>query len=169
MCLNVCTVARALQQIPNFLNAKRNTHPECKTHTLWSTNHTPNFSTICLAVPEIRKWVRTCCCAPFFFCKKSLANGLQTTHQISAQSVQPLTRYGKGDTSACTHVQLNPTHDLRNTHRCLASKHTPNLVSAEPFLSYSLAANFDTLPAACVTCQGNVPQMSLPQMSQIRL
>ena len=46
----------------------------------------------------------------------------------------------------------------------LVSKYTHQIwsQSAEPFLSYSLAANFDTSHAARATCQGEPPNEPIP-------
>ena len=99
------------------------------------TNHTPSFSAICRAVPEIRKrgaHVRRCTCTPPLTFVKRQANGSLATNQISAQSVQPLPRYGKGGASAraqvCT-VSFTPPMTCVNMHRVLVSKHTPSLVT----------------------------------------
>ena len=135
-------------------------------------NHTPNFSTIRLAVSAI--WKRGTSAHAHVqmyptldFCKR-LANGFLTTHQISAQSVQPLPRYGKG---THLHVRTCARADVSTTPMtwlvCIAawSLNTYQIwsQSIQLFLSYSLATIFDTLHAARATYQGD------PQMSQHRL
>ena len=95
------------------------THDLCKTQCYWVPYHTASFSTNPPAVLEI--WergvhVRTCRCAPLMICVKRNANGSRTTLQVSAQSVQPFSRYGRGVcTCARAHVQTYPAHDLCKT------------------------------------------------------
>ena len=103
----------------------------------------PNFSASRTAVPEIRKMdahMLTCSCilrvqlhvrtSTFV---KHLANGSLITYQISAQSIQPFPRYGKGGTPARAHVQVYPIHDLCNVHRYFVSGLAPRqLRGAKP-------------------------------------
>ena len=141
----------------------RNTY---ETHCCWSYNHTPNFGTICPAVPEIRKrgaHMRTCCCTPSSTCVKRLANWSLTMCQRSAQSVHPLPKYGKG---AHMHVR---TCRFTTSMTCAIGTTVWSLKThqiwsqlAESVLGYGLVANFDTLHAIRATCQGGL------QMSQIQ-
>ena len=102
--------------------------------------------------------MRTCSYAPPSFFAKSPASGSLTTYQISAQSTQPFPRYGKGGTSARVYVRTCIGNPPVTCVICVAAR-SPNAhqilsPSAHPFLSYSLAANFDN-PSLC-TC--HVPQ-----------
>ena len=110
------------------------THNSRKTHSLWSTSHTPNFSTIHPAVSKMRKrgaHVSTCSCTPPQAFAKRLRNESLTIHQISAQCAQPLTGYEKWahlPLRTCSSADA-PIHNLcRNMHRYMVSKHKPNLV-----------------------------------------
>ena len=59
-------------------------------------------------------------------------------------------------TLAYAHMQIYPTHDLCNMHRCLVSKQTPNLVTIDQAVpELYLAVNFDTIHVARATCQGD--------------
>ena len=125
----------------------RSTRNTCKTHSYWSIipSHTPNFTAIHPAVPEIWKTgahVRTCNYAPSLAFVKRLANGSPTTYETSYQSAQPFPRYGKGGTSAPT-----PTHDPCNMHRHSWSLNTQQIwpLAVELFPIYSSVANFNTL------------------------
>ena len=67
------------------------------------SNNTRNFITKRPAITEIwkrgaRSYVRMCKCAPLIIrlSAKHDASGPLTTYQISAQSVQPVPKYGKG-------------------------------------------------------------------------
>ena len=86
--------------------------------------------------------------------RESKDSGLLTMHEISAQSVQPFPKYEKGGTSACARIQMYP---IMTCVICIATwaANTHQIWSqpAEQFLSYSLAANFETLHAARVTRQ----------------
>ena len=122
----------------------------------------PNFSAIRPAVTEIRKRGISARAhmSPFTFTKR-LANGLLTTHQLSAQSVRPVPRCGKRGISTRAHVR---TCRCTPPMTCLVyiavrSRNTHQIWSqwAEPFLSNSLATNFDTLHAARATRQGDIP------------
>ena len=157
-----CTVASAFV---------RTSPIQCKTHSKWSSYHTTNFRTKHPAV-EIRKrgaYVRTCSCIPPFAFVKRQANGFLTTVQISAQSVKPFPRCGKGGTSARAHVRKCRCTPPMTYVICIAAgslnTHQVWSLSVEPFLSYGLAANFDTIHVARATCEGD----PLPQMSQLRL
>ena len=116
MYLNVCTVTRELVRTFPIL---------CKTQTI-APSHAPSFSTIRPAVSEMRKR-GACVRAPFNFLTPPLTfvkiqtNGSLSTHQISAQSVQPFARYGKWLHLhvACAHVQMYRIHDLCIMHRYL--------------------------------------------------
>ena len=68
-----------------------------------------------------------------------------------------VTEIQKGDTSARAHVQMYHTHGLSNMHRYLPVN-TLMICSrsAQPLLSYSLAANFDILHAARATCTSQI-------------
>ena len=66
-------------------------------------------------------------------------------------------------TRARAHVQMYRTHDLCYMHRYLISEHTPNFsLSAHPFLSYSLAANFYTPHFARATVTAQVDWVLVP-------
>ena len=54
-----------LRCVYSYMCARADIPILCKTQTLWSPKHIPNFSTICPAVPQIRKrnaHVRTYTC-----------------------------------------------------------------------------------------------------------
>ena len=70
------------------------------------SNSTSYFSMMRPVYSEIWKRcmnVRTCRCTPSVTCMKCIAGCPITTHQISAQRVQPLPRYGK---------------EVRHIHKC---------------------------------------------------
>ena len=118
----------------SFGDTKRGAHVYVyPTINFCKTNQIPIFGAIHPVVSEIRKsraHVLMCSCAPPLTFVKVLPSGSLTTYQISAQSVLPFPRYREADnicTYARAHVQLCPSHDLRNIYRCLVCKHTPNL------------------------------------------
>ena len=54
--------------------------------------------------------------------------------------LNPSSRHRNTEKGARAHVQMYPTHDLFSMHRCLVSKHTPDLVTiglAIPELQFS--------------------------------
>ena len=100
---------RCAQMCDSYTCASAESPIMCKTHSYWSPSHTPNFSAVHPAVPEIQKkdahmlicsctlriqmHVRTYLTSPFV---KRLGNGPLTTYQSSAQSILPFPRYEKG-------------------------------------------------------------------------
>ena len=102
--------------------------------------------------------LRTCSCAPLLTSTKSMANEFLTTYRISAQSVQPFLRCRKGvhlnvRTCRCT----PPTNCVICTAAWSLDTHQIWSLCAEPFLIYSLAANFDTLHSARANYEGYLP------------
>ena len=156
MCFNVCAVTHALVHVSSIL---------CKMLSGPLTAHQVSAPSV-QPFPRYKKgdaYVQVCPSLPFV---KSLANGPLTTYQISAQSVQPLPRYGEEDTSARAHVCTCWCTPPMTCITCIAawSLNTYHIwsLSAEPFLSYSLAANFDTLHAVRSICDGDPPNEPNP-------
>ena len=87
--------------------------------------------------------LRTCSCAPPLTSAKRLADGFLSTHQISAQSVQPFPRYGNG---AHLHVLTCRCTAPMTCVICIAAwshNHTPHWVTigrAIPVLCLSFSA-----------------------------
>ena len=88
---------------------------------------------------------------------KRQANGSVFNHKPNFRAIHPavseLRKGGGGHICTCirAHVQMYPTHDLCCImHRGFVSKRTHQILrlSAYPFLSYSLPANFYT-PSVC--------------------
>ena len=130
-----------------------------KTPCCWFHNHTPNFCGTRPVILEIRNrdtHVRTCNCTRSSTSVKRLANGPLTTYQ-NTRNPSSRFRYGKQGTcgtSARAHMR---TCTCTTTMTCAICTTTWSLnthkiwsQSAESFLSYGLAANFDTLHAACM-------------------
>ena len=146
-------------------------HKKMCSCTNWSLpTNIPNFSAVRPTVPKIRKrgaHVRTCRCTPPLSSVKRIANWSLTTHQISAQSVQPFPRYGtQGNIYTCAraHVRTCRCTPPMTCGICIATwaltTHQIWWQSAQPFLSYSLAGHFDTLHAARGTRQAHPPNES---------
>ena len=95
------------------------------------------------------------CTPPVTFIKRQ-TNGSLTTYKISAQSVQALTRRKRGThLHVCTCRCTPPMPCALCAASWSLSTHQIWPQLAEPFLSYSLSANFDTLHAARTTWEGN--------------
>ena len=96
-----------------------------------ASSYTPNFGTICPAIPKKRKMgadVRTYVFSPRMTCGKRIANG----NAINFSKVRPAVserRKRGGGVSARVHVCMcrYPTHGLGNRHRYLVSKNTSTL------------------------------------------
>ena len=79
-------------------------------------------------------WVRLhlCSCGYPSFCVKRIASGPLTTHQVSAQSIQPFPRYEKR--CACAHVHLHPTITFSKVTSYWVSNYKPDFSqSVQPF------------------------------------
>ena len=101
---------------------------------------------------------RTFSCTPPLTFAKRLANGCLKIYQISAQSVKPFPRYGEGGISARAHVDVPfPMTCAISISAWSLNTRQIWLKSADPFLIYSLAANFDILHAARAICEGDTP------------
>ena len=77
-------------------------------------------------VQWIRRYIKRCgheqCrCNSLLACIECIASWSITTHQISAQCVQPFLRYGKG-LRTCRYRY--PIHDLYNTHNYIVGRST---------------------------------------------
>ena len=92
--------------------------------------------------PHVRKCRRT----PPWTLVKRLANGSLTTHQISAQSVQPFPRYGNWAYLHVRTCRCSPMTCVIFITVWSPIKYQIRSQSAEP--SQSSAANFDSLHAA---------------------
>ena len=139
-------------------------------HSYLIHNHTPNFSTMCPAFPEIRKKGYARAHVQMYLTpdlSKMLSSWSLTTPLISAQSIPPFPRYKSGGTSAVGTCRCTPPMTCA---MCIitwsVTAHQVRSQSSEPFLSYSLATYSHTLHAARATCQAN-PQMSPIQTQSI--
>ena len=61
---------------------------------------------------------------------KHIANGSLPSTKFQHSPSSHSSDMKKGGTSVCAHVQMYRTHGLCNMHRCLAYKHTSNLVTS---------------------------------------
>ena len=92
----------------------------CKMHSKWISNHTPNFSAICPAVPEtwesgiLVKTYALVHLSPSLTYAKCLANLCLTTYQILVQSIWPFLIYQTMGNICTRGAESEPESELKS-------------------------------------------------------
>ena len=146
MCLNVCTLHVCSRRYPQYC-AKCIVNGPPTTHQVSAKSVQPF-----LRYGKRGAHVQLCHTLHFRKTPKTPKTPFVKSHTKFQRNRSSRFRGTEKGTSARAHEQIRPTNDLFNMHRC-SSQHQIWSPSAEPFLSYILATNFDTLHTARATCQ----------------